>query len=113
VAQLIRGGKVDLVINTPFGRGARTDGYYIRTAAAAAGVPCITTIPGLYAALRGIDSLRSTAAEPRTLQEHHAHARATAARQQLRLEIGTGSPSAQPPAQRAPEPTPASKGPSA
>ena len=39
VADLIRGGKVDLVINTPFGRGPRSDGYFIRTATAAAGVP--------------------------------------------------------------------------
>ena len=32
VAELIRGGRVDLVINTPFGRGPRRDGYFIRTA---------------------------------------------------------------------------------
>src|SRR6266511_4109043 len=46
-ADLILAGKVDLVINTPFGRGPRTDGYFIRTAAAAVGVPCITTVPGI------------------------------------------------------------------
>ncbi len=126
VAELIRGGKVDLVINTPFGRGPRTDGYFIRTAAAAAGVPCITTMPGLFAALRGIESLRTGTTEPRTLQEHHAHARAAAAHQQ-RLMIGFAPraqvdvvsdgtapgraerPTAQPPAERAPEPTPATK----
>jgi carbamoyl-phosphate synthase large subunit len=71
VAELIRGGKVDLVINTPFGRGARTDGYFIRTAAAAAGVPCITTLPGAMAALRGIEALRGVPPEPRSLQEYH------------------------------------------
>ncbi len=75
VAELIRAGKVDLVINTPFGRGARTDGYYIRTAAAAARVPCITTLPGVFAALRGIEALRAGASSPRSLQEHHARAR--------------------------------------
>ena len=53
VAELIRGGPVDLVINTPFGRGARTDGYFIRTASASAGVPCVTTLPGVFAAVRG------------------------------------------------------------
>jgi carbamoyl-phosphate synthase large subunit len=74
VAELIRGGSVDLVINTPFGRGPRTDGYYIRTAAAAAGVPCITTLPGVFAAVRGIETLREGATEPRSLQEHHAAA---------------------------------------
>src|SRR5947207_9324827 len=42
---LIAAGRVDLVINTPFGRGPRTDGSFIRTAAVRAGVPCITTVP--------------------------------------------------------------------
>jgi len=78
VADLIRAGEVDLVINTPFGRGARTDGYYIRTAAALAGVPCVTTLPGVMAALRGIEALREGLGEPRSLQEHHALARSAA-----------------------------------
>jgi carbamoyl-phosphate synthase large subunit len=75
VAELIRGGKVDLVINTPFGRGPRTDGYFIRTAAAEAGVPCITTLPGVFAAVRGIEALREGTNEPISIQEHHAAAR--------------------------------------
>ena len=87
VAELIRSGKVDLVINTPFGRGPRTDGYFIRTAAAAAGVPCITTLPGVMAALRGIEALRGPATEPRSLQEYHAGASAAAVRQ-TRLGVG-------------------------
>ena len=74
VAQLIGGGEVDLVINTPFGRGARTDGYFIRTAAASAGVPCITTLPGVFAAVRGIEALRAGATDPRPIQEYHAEA---------------------------------------
>ncbi len=78
VADLILAGEVDLVINTPFGRGARTDGYYIRTAAARAGVPCITTLPGVMAALRGIEVLREGIGEPRSLQEHHEIARSAA-----------------------------------
>ena len=52
-----RRAQVDLVINTPFGRGPRTDGYFIRTAAASAGVPCITTLPGVFAAVRGIEAI--------------------------------------------------------
>jgi len=71
VAERIRGGEVDLVINTPFGRGARTDGYFIRTASAAAGVPCITTLPGVFAAVRGIEALLGGPTEPRSIQEHH------------------------------------------
>jgi carbamoyl-phosphate synthase large subunit len=64
--------RVDLVINTPFGREPRTDGYFIRTAAARAGVPCITTLPGLLAAVQGIEALRAAAGVPRSLQEYHA-----------------------------------------
>ena len=71
VAERIRSGQVDLVINTPFGRGARTDGYFIRTASAAAGVPCITTLPGVFAAVRGIEALLGGPTEPRSIQEHH------------------------------------------
>jgi carbamoyl-phosphate synthase large subunit len=74
IAALIRDGEVDLVINTPFGRGPRTDGYFIRTAAAQRGVPCITTLPGAMAALRGIEALVGPGSEPRSLQEHHVAA---------------------------------------
>ena len=74
IVELIRGGRVDLVINTPFGRAPRTDGSFIRTASAAAGVPCITTLPGVFAAVRGIEALRGDATEPRSIQEHHAAA---------------------------------------
>jgi carbamoyl-phosphate synthase large subunit len=71
-AELIAAGRVDLVINTPFGRDPRTDGYFIRTAAAAAGVPCITTVPGILAAVQGIEALRTGGSAPMTLQEYHA-----------------------------------------
>jgi carbamoyl-phosphate synthase large subunit len=67
--ELIAAGRVDLVVNTPFGRGPRTDGYFIRTAAAAAGVPCITTLPGLTAAVQGIEALRAGGPPPAPLQE--------------------------------------------
>jgi carbamoyl-phosphate synthase large subunit len=70
-ADLIRDGQVDMVINTPFGRGPRTDGYFIRTAAAAAGVPCATTLPGAFAAVQGIEALRRDGEEPWSLQEYH------------------------------------------
>jgi carbamoyl-phosphate synthase large subunit len=85
VAGLIRAGKVDLVINTPFGREPRSDGSLIRTAAAATGVPCITTLPGVFAAVRGIEALRGRPTEPRSIQEHHAAA--DAAPRQPRLSF--------------------------
>jgi carbamoyl-phosphate synthase large subunit len=71
VADLIGAGQVDLVINTPFGREPRGDGYFIRTAAAAAGVPCVTTLPGAMAAVQGIEAIRTDEARPRSLQEIH------------------------------------------
>jgi carbamoyl-phosphate synthase large subunit len=86
VAGLIREGSVDLVINTPFGRAPRTDGSHIRTAAAASGVPCITTLPGVFAAVRGIEALRGDPTEPRSLQEHHAASRRLPVQARLTFE---------------------------
>jgi carbamoyl-phosphate synthase large subunit len=86
VVELIRGGRVDLVINTPFGRGPRTDGYHIRTVATAVGVPCLTTLPGAFAAVRGIEALRAGIGEPRSLQEHHEAARQRPVQERLGLE---------------------------
>jgi carbamoyl-phosphate synthase large subunit len=86
VVELIRAGRVDLVINTPFGRGPRTDGYHIRTVATAVGVPCLTTLPGAFAAVRGIEALRAGIGEPRSLQEHHEAARQRPVQERLGLE---------------------------
>jgi carbamoyl-phosphate synthase large subunit len=85
VVDLIYQGKVDLVINTPFGRGPRTDGYEIRTAAAVAGVPCITTVQGAMAAVQGTEAVRSEDGGPRSLQDYHARAVGQGPHQ-LRLE---------------------------
>ena len=68
----IMAGEIDLIVNTPYGVGPRVDGYEIRTAAVTKGVPCVTTVQGLSAAVQGIDAL--VAGEPgvRSLQEHGA-----------------------------------------
>ncbi len=58
VVDLIRRGRCDLVINTPQGSGARGDGYRIREAALAAGVPCITVLRGASAAVAAIARAR-------------------------------------------------------
>jgi carbamoyl-phosphate synthase large subunit len=79
VVDLIEASEVDLVVNTPFGRGPRTDGSLIRTAAAQAGIPCVTTLAGLFAALRGIEALLGTPREPRSIQEWHRRASEAAA----------------------------------
>jgi carbamoyl-phosphate synthase large subunit len=59
--QLIAGGDVALVVNTPHGAAGsggmvRVDGYEIRTAAVRANIPCITTVQGLAAAVQGIEA---------------------------------------------------------
>jgi carbamoyl-phosphate synthase large subunit len=71
VVDYIRNREVDLVINTPTGSGARSDGYEIRTAAVRQGVPCVTTMTGASAAARAIFAQREQGAEPRSLQELH------------------------------------------
>ncbi|MDX6514759.1 MAG: carbamoyl-phosphate synthase large subunit, partial [Gaiellaceae bacterium] len=58
VVDLIRRGRCDLVVNSPQGSGARTDGYLIREAALVARVPCITTLSGAAAAVQAIASAR-------------------------------------------------------
>jgi carbamoyl-phosphate synthase large subunit len=78
--ELIASGKVDLVVNTPRGRGPRADGIHIRQTATVHGVPCVTTVAAAIAAAAGI--AESTTREPvvRSLQEYHADG-------QLRLEV--------------------------
>src|SRR5436305_516595 len=71
VVDWIERGEVDLVINTPVGTGARTDGYEIRSAAIARGIPCITTMAGGMAAARAIAAARRGEPEVLSLQEIH------------------------------------------
>jgi carbamoyl-phosphate synthase large subunit len=79
VVDYIRSREVDLVINTPTGSGARSDGYEIRTAAVRQGIPCVTTMTGASAAARAIFAQRERAAEPHSLQELHSESRQAAA----------------------------------
>ena len=71
VVDWIERGEVDLVINTPTGSGARTDGWEIRRAAVARGIPCITTLSGGHAAARAIAAARGGEPTVLSLQEIH------------------------------------------
>ena len=73
VVDWIERGDVDLVINTPVGTGARSDGYEIRSAAITRGIPCITTMAGGMAAARAIAAAQRGAPEVVSLQEIHRH----------------------------------------
>ncbi|MBX5469347.1 MAG: carbamoyl-phosphate synthase large subunit [Thermoleophilaceae bacterium] len=75
VVDRIESGDVTLVINTPTGSGARSDGYEIRRAAVARGIPCITTMTGASAAQRAIRALQLGEPDVRSLQELHESAR--------------------------------------
>ncbi len=62
-------GQIDLVINTPVGRGTRQDGWVIRTTAVQRSIPCITTIAGFSAAVAGIESLKNADLQVKPIQE--------------------------------------------
>ena len=51
-------GAIALIVNTPSGKGARTDEGRIRASAVSHGVPCITTIAGAKAAVAALERLR-------------------------------------------------------
>ncbi|CAA9499385.1 MAG: Carbamoyl-phosphate synthase large chain [uncultured Solirubrobacteraceae bacterium] len=75
VVDWIERGDVDLVINTPTGTDARADGYEIRGAAVARGIPCITTLSGGMAAARAIAAARVGSPPVHSLQEMHRSGR--------------------------------------
>jgi carbamoyl-phosphate synthase large subunit len=60
---------VALVVNTPSGKRARTDGGRIRAAAVQAGVPCLTTLEAATAAVKAIEVLRHEEMQVQSLQE--------------------------------------------
>jgi carbamoyl-phosphate synthase large subunit len=62
-------GKVSLVLNTPSGKGARTDEGRIRAAAVQHGVPCITTIQAAEAAVKAMEALREEEMTVQALQD--------------------------------------------
>ncbi len=78
--ELIGSGQVQLVVNTPRGRGPRADGMHIRRSALANGVACVTTVAAAMAAAQGIAELAERAPTVRSLQEYHKDA-------QLRFEV--------------------------
>jgi len=81
VVTRILDGEVDLIVNTPWGSASaasaavRLDGYEIRTAAVRRGIPCLTTVAGLAAAVQGIEAIIRGEMGVRSLQEHAASLR--------------------------------------
>ncbi len=69
--ELIRSGAIQMVVNSPRGRGSRADGEHIRAAASAEGIPLLTTTAAALAAARGLTDWRHFPLEVRTLQAYH------------------------------------------
>ena len=68
---LISAGKVQLVVNSPRGRGARADGAYIRRAANVHRIPCLTTAAAAVAAAEGTVDRSRHDVRVQALQEIH------------------------------------------
>jgi carbamoyl-phosphate synthase large subunit len=65
----LKNGTVKLIMNTPSGKGARTDEGRIRAAAVQAGIPCVTTIPAADACVRAMEALREGELTVQALQD--------------------------------------------
>ena len=73
---LIEGGEVVLVVNSPRGRGPRADGAHIRAAAGRHDVPLLTTAAAGLAAVNGMADRGRHALQVRPLQDYHRGVRA-------------------------------------
>ena len=62
-------GNLQLVINTPSGKGARTDEGRIRAAAVSHGISCITTLEGATAAVGAMEALRKEEMTVQAMQD--------------------------------------------
>ena len=72
IVEAIMDNEIDLVVNTPYGTGARRDGYEIRMATVLTNTASITTVQGLAAAVEGIASLQAGPMKVKSIQEHVA-----------------------------------------
>jgi carbamoyl-phosphate synthase large subunit len=68
---LIEAGDIQMVVNSPKGRGPRADGGYIRAAAGVAGIPCLTTAAAALAAADGMADWATHDLQVKPLQDFH------------------------------------------
>jgi carbamoyl-phosphate synthase large subunit len=71
IADLIKNGEIDLIINTPSGKKSHSDQLSLRSLAVMYNVPYITTISGASAAVNGIEFLQKGEIEVKALQDYH------------------------------------------
>ncbi|MEP6797387.1 MAG: carbamoyl-phosphate synthase large subunit, partial [Lapillicoccus sp.] len=70
IVDLINDGEIQMVVNTPTGQAERADGYEIRAATIGADKPIITTVQELWAAVQGIEAMRTGDLQVKSLQHH-------------------------------------------
>jgi carbamoyl-phosphate synthase large subunit len=70
IVEMITDGEVDVVVNTPSGADARSDGYEIRAATTAADKPIFTTVAQLAAAIGSFEIIREGGFSVTPLQVH-------------------------------------------
>ncbi len=80
VVDLIKSGKIDMIINTPLGRQSRFDEKAIRRAATQYALPCITTLSGAAAVVNAVRALQREKLTVRSLQEYHGQVRESTVR---------------------------------
>jgi len=71
VLDLLHRDAVHLVINTPSGARPRQDEVTIRSSAVSKGIPCITTMAGAVASVRGIEAMVAEEIKVSPMQEYH------------------------------------------
>tara|TARA_B100001778_G_scaffold7482_1_gene6092 strand:+ start:3705 stop:7040 length:3336 start_codon:yes stop_codon:yes gene_type:complete len=69
--ELIESGKVQLIINSPRGRGPRADGAHIRKAAGERGIPLLTTASSGLALAKGLVDWNEHPLQVKSLQDFH------------------------------------------
>ncbi|HEY5192611.1 MAG TPA: carbamoyl-phosphate synthase large subunit [Solirubrobacteraceae bacterium] len=86
VVDWIERGEVNLIVNTPTGSGARSDGWEIRRSAIAHGIPCLTTLSAGVSAARAIaQAIKLGEPDVLALQELHRGLRSSASPSEAQL----------------------------
>ena len=71
IADAIKNGELDLIINTPVGKDSKYDDSYIRMTAIQKKIPYVTSVAAAQATVDGIESVKNTNIGPKALQEYH------------------------------------------
>jgi carbamoyl-phosphate synthase large subunit len=73
VVDYVLNGEIQVIVNTPLGKGSRYDEYAIGRTAIMHGIPCLTTLSAAWAAVEGVRALREHRISIRSLQDYHGN----------------------------------------